>query len=879
MKVKALFEFWAENEAELSFQVGDVITVINRDDEGWWEGELNGQRGLFPRNYVEEVGVDAVSPTGNMAPTTAASPPLQRSPLGASPATRGPPPVANVAIGIYPQAGEHKAGPPPRMPVAAAASSNGAAGASSTSGGASAAKPASSPAPRLKDSRTKFGAWSSNMAFYSGISMVVFGALGFLWYDKNMDPAPIVNNDFTLYVSLYSFFLGFIILAYEHFLGRKRGPSALPLRGIVYTILSLFLFCSWPTLLGAFFLFATGMANFAATALGEVYDAPAASTPAAKPPMSAAENQAEGLMGEIKVFFASVKQQNKVGRFIFMIAYVAGNIALFIYTLVFWLDKVDKARKALNDDEDFVPSGWTPWAKGFGALLDLNCALIFLPVSRTIIRWLYNRSTEDQGFFATLLRGFLYFIPLDENLKFHKLIAKVILGATVAHTIAHYINFSLRPRAVLNTFDGAWPLVSGGLVCLAMFFIYTSAFENTKRGQFEIFWYSHHAFLAFFVFLFTHGKGGLNPGYWRYIIGPGALYLLERLLRLWRARQKVVVLSCTIMDDVFALEFAKEGVFASPYKDGQYIFLQAPPISAFEWHPFTISSAPEEKTVTVHIRVSREGSWTKNLCAYMAAMGPKGKPYFGLDRQGPQGKLMGKIIGPDGKSMLSIDGPHSAPTQHVSEYSVAMVIGAGIGATPVSATLKSVVFHRWKYFIGQCFPDHAFFMWVCAHRDIDAFRWLIRTIKEAQDEVIHMRTNNPQGMATKTFEFHIWVTSVPAGTKPIDVIVGEEDEIGFWGRPGEDAKVEKVRAPWDEADLYKAMKCPAKHTQLSDVHVWEGRPPWNARFAAVSAAHKQESIGVAFCGNPMIGKDLKKQCFVHNQTRSHGFFKLHKENF
>jgi NAD(P)H-flavin reductase len=227
--------------------------------------------------------------------------------------------------------------------------------------------------------------------------------------------------------------------------------------------------------------------------------------------------------------------------------------------------------------------------------------------------------------------------------------------------------------------------------------IYTAAFDNTKRGQFEIFWYSHHVFILFFVFLFVHGKKGLNPGYWPYIIAPGALYFLERLLRIYRANQRVVVLSATIMDDVFSLEFAKEGVFASPYKEGQYIFLNSPPISLVQWHPFTISSAPEEKTVTVHIRVSVDGSWTKELCAYVSAMGPKGKPYFGLDRQGPQGKLAGKVLGPDGKQMLCIDGPHSAPTQHVSEYSTALIIGAGIGATPVSATLKSVVFHRWKY--------------------------------------------------------------------------------------------------------------------------------------------------------------------------------------
>jgi len=61
--------------------------------------------------------------------------------------------------------------------------------------------------------------------------------------------------------------------------------------------------------------------------------------------------------------------------------------------------------------------------------------------------------------------------------------------------------------------------------------------------------------------------------------------------------------------------------------------------------------------------------------------------------------------------------------------------------------------------------------------------------------------------------------------------------------------------------------------------VWAGRPAWGARFTSVAGAHPHESIGVAFCGNPFIAKDLKKQCYVQNQTRTKGFFKLHKENF
>lgn len=89
-----------------------------------------------------------------------------------------------------------------------------------------------------------------------------------------------------------------------------------------------------------------------------------------------------------------------------------------------------------------------------------------------------------------------------------------------------------------------------------------------------------------------------------------------------------------------------------------------------------------------------------------------------------------------------------------------------------------------------------------------------------------------------------------------------------------------MRANWDEVDLYKVMKCPPAHSQLGDVHIWEGRPKWGDRFKAVAAAQPNCSVGVAFCGNPMIAKDLRKQCFIQNKTREpKTLFKLHKENF
>ncbi|KAI8083055.1 uncharacterized protein BX664DRAFT_339715 [Halteromyces radiatus] len=63
---KAIYDFQGESSDELSFRIGDIITVVEPVDEGWWMGEMDDlgskRRGIFPVNYTEDMMQTTTSP-------------------------------------------------------------------------------------------------------------------------------------------------------------------------------------------------------------------------------------------------------------------------------------------------------------------------------------------------------------------------------------------------------------------------------------------------------------------------------------------------------------------------------------------------------------------------------------------------------------------------------------------------------------------------------------------------------------------------------------------------------------------------------------------------------------------------------------------------
>ncbi|XP_050256471.1 respiratory burst oxidase homolog protein C-like isoform X2 [Quercus robur] len=274
-------------------------------------------------------------------------------------------------------------------------------------------------------------------------------------------------------------------------------------------------------------------------------------------------------------------------------------------------------------------------AKGAAETLKLNMALILLPVCRNTITWLRNKTTLG------------VVIPFDDNLNFHQMIAGGIAIGVGIHSIFHMAcDF---PRLILassdrykpmETFFGKQPLkywnfvksvegVTGIIMVVLMAISFTLACPWLRRGKpnlpkflknltgFNAFWYTHHLFIIVYALLILHGlqlyliKEWYKKTTWMYLAVPLALYICERLIRAFRSSvEPVSILKVAVYPgNVLSLHMSKPHDFT--YKSGQYMFVNCGAVSPFEWHPFSLTSAPGDNYLSVHIRAL--GDWTHHL--------------------------------------------------------------------------------------------------------------------------------------------------------------------------------------------------------------------------------------------------------------------------
>ena len=215
------------------------------------------------------------------------------------------------------------------------------------------------------------------------------------------------------------------------------------------------------------------------------------------------------------------------------------------------------------------------------------------------------------------------------------------------------------------------------------------------------------------VLLWTHSKA-----FWAYSLFPVGLILVDKLIGRLRGKEPVELLrAVSPTKDVLHLTMRLASGRRFKFQAGQYpafsvqmevrplpryrscglgyIFLQAPGISA-EWHPFTLSSSPEERTFSLHIRCRSDMDWTYALRQMLLPEeGGRAKTF---SRPGTLVSATSQFANDDpAKSRaisiphtLFVDGPYGSASEEVFHFEVMVLVAAGIGVTPFASILKTL---------------------------------------------------------------------------------------------------------------------------------------------------------------------------------------------
>ncbi|CAO2203483.1 unnamed protein product [Urochloa humidicola] len=513
-------------------------------------------------------------------------------------------------------------------------------------------------------------------------------------------------------------------------------------------------------------------------------------------------------------------------------------------------------------------------AKGAAETLKFNMALVLLPVCRNTITWIRSKTKIGAV------------VPFNDNINFHKVIAAGVAVGVALHAGSHLtcdfprlLHASDAAYEPMKPFFGEkrppnyWWFVKGteGWTGVVMVVLMSVAFllaqpwfrrnrlkdsnPLKKMTGFNAFWFTHHLFVIVYTLLVVHGiclylsREWYKKTTWMYLAVPVILYVSERIIRLFRSHDAVRIQKVAVYPgNVLALYMSKPPGFR--YRSGQYIFINCRAVSPYEWHPFSITSAPGDDYLSVHIRT--RGDWTSRLrTVFSEACRPPTDGESGLLRA----DLSKGITESNARfPKLLIDGPYGAPAQDYREYDVLLLVGLGIGATPLISIVKDVLNHiQQGGSVAGTEPEgsgrtkkrpfmtkRAYFYWVT--REEGSFEWFRGVMNEVaekdKDGVIelhnHCSSVYEEGDARSALI--VMLQELQHAKKGVDILSGTSVKTHF------------------------------------------ARPNWRKVFKHVAVNHDNQRVGVFYCGEPVLVPQLRQLSadFTHKTNTR---FEFHKENF
>ncbi|WP_041232988.1 EF-hand domain-containing protein [Cylindrospermum stagnale] len=469
-------------------------------------------------------------------------------------------------------------------------------------------------------------------------------------------------------------------------------------------------------------------------------------------------------------------------------------LALYVFVNMFFF------MSAVEKYESQGANLYVQIARGCGATLNLNGALILIPMLRHFMTWLRKTTINN-------------YIPIDESIEFHKLVGQVMFALAIVHTGAHFLNYTTLPIPFAQSLFGTKAGISGFLLLLVFIIMWVTAQAPIRKGgKFALFYIAHMGYVLWFALALIHG-----PVFWQWVLLPVVGFIIELVIRWKTTKEPTFVVNASLLPSkVLGLQVQRPQSFN--YQPGDYLFIKCPGISKFEWHPFTISSAPEMPDVlTLHIRAV--GSWTGKLYQLIREQREE------WIRSGSSQSLPGVPV--------YIDGPYGTPSTHIFESKYAILICAGIGVTPFASILKSIL-HRNQQNPAKMPLKKVHFYWL--NREQKAFEWFVELLSKIEAE----DTNN-------LFDLNLYLTGA------------------------------QQKSDMKSSTLFVAMDLMHQETKVDLItglksRTKTGRPDWEEIFKDVAKQHAPDNVEVFFCGPTGLALQLRHLCTKYG-------FGYRKENF
>lgn len=310
----------------------------------------------------------------------------------------------------------------------------------------------------------------------------------------------------------------------------------------------------------------------------------------------------------------------------------------------------------------------------FGAMHSLlyQMAFLLLSMCRNALTW--ARRTQLSRY-----------LPLNDITSVHTSIGMLILGQTIATLllfVAHFGSLCAWHKAGMDPVDGCAKfgdeIMATGYVIVALVLVIGTTSAVRNRIPWEAFKYTHYLFILLYAVTVLHtldakGRSQMHSRSqaWFWLVSPLVIYATDCFCGLLRTR-KVKILSATLLAFPRAIVLRINRPRGFTFQAGQYVRLNIPGISHFEWHPFNIASSPADYScIELYIKVV-PGGWSERLYNVID------------DVNCPDNNA--KEIHPGLTAVL--DGPHGSTLQAAVLHRNLIVVASGSGVAPIISLLR-----------------------------------------------------------------------------------------------------------------------------------------------------------------------------------------------